>query len=387
MISEFQPRGWQETAFSKWTTCGYKGVFSVVTGGGKSIFGMMCIREVFQKKLADKALIVVPTLTLQDQWQINIADFFGVKVEDVSIWRTSKHIERKINICVINSLSKIKVQDIEEYILVADECHRYASSSFYSGINYPWKFSVGLSATPQREYDNYFEERLVPVLGKILYEYSYYEAMEDSVINNYDLINIECPLSSSEESEYQELSKSIGKAWATGNEDRAKILAIKRSRIANESDSRILGGLASIKSIKSGPTIIFFETIDFAKRFSLILDELSIGHVIYFSGQSNSLRQQSLFAFKEGYYQFLLACKALDEGLDIPSIENAIIVSGSSTKRQRIQRVGRALRKKNGKDRSKVFTLYSVESEYERLIEESLDLPESVEVKWLSVNE
>jgi len=387
MISNFQPRGWQETAFNLWTQSSYKGVFSVVTGGGKSIFGMMCIRDVFEKKLCNKALIVVPTITLQDQWQLNLSDFFGVSPHDISLWRTSSHEAKKINICVINSLSRITINNYEEYVIVADECHRYASESFFKGINYPWKYSVGLSATPKREYDNFFEDRLIPILGDILYQYSYYEALEDSVINNYDLVNIECPLSSGEKQEYDSISKAIGKAWASGNEDRAKLLSIKRSRIANECDSRILGGLACIKSIKNGPTIVFFETVDFAKRFGAILENLSIGYVIYYSAQSTSLRQQSLFAFKEGYYQFLLACRALDEGLDIPSIENAVIISSSSTKRQRIQRVGRALRKKDGKDKSKVFTLYSVESEYERLIEESLDLPETVAVNWLSVNE
>ena len=386
IAKDFKPRGWQLKAFNSWIINNHRGVFSIVTGGGKSIYGMMCIQEALSKKIVDKALIVIPTITLQDQWQINLSEFFNLPINEISIWRSKNQKISRINLCVINSLSKINITNFEDYIIVADECHRYGSDSFYKGINYQWKVTVGLSATPQREYDNYFEDRIVPVLGNLLYEYSYSDAMEDDVINNYDLINIECPLSEGDKLEYDELSKSIGKAWAVGNEDRAKILSIKRSRICNEGDSRILGGLASIKSIKNGPTIIFFETVSFAKRFSAILTSLSIGHVLYYSGQSSSLRQQNLFAFKEGYYQFLLACRALDEGLDIPSIENAIIISASSTKRQRIQRVGRALRKKEGKDRSKVYTLYSVESEYERLLEESLDLPPTVNVSWLNLS-
>lgn len=383
----FEPRGWQINAFNRWKSNQLRGVFSVVTGGGKSIFGMMCIREAITNNKIKHALVVVPTLTLQDQWYINLIDFFNLNENEIGIWRSKNYEIRKINICVINSLTKISIGNESEFIIVADECHRYASDTFFKGINHLWGSTVGLSATPQREYDNHFEERLVPILGEILYEYTYYEALEDSVINEYDLINIECPLSEEEKDVYNNYSKAIGKAWSTGNEDRAKLLSIKRSRVTNQSDSRLLGGLASIKQIVSGQTIIFFETVEFAKRFGLILNRLSIGNVIYYSGQSESLRKQNLYAFKNGYYQYLLACKALDEGLDIPSIENAIIISSSSTKRQRIQRVGRALRKKKGKDRSKVFTLYSVESEYERLFEESLDLPKSVDVKWLRLNE
>lgn len=387
MTPEFEPRGWQVKAFESWKQNKSRGIFSIVTGGGKSIFGMMCIREALRKSEIKHALIVVPTLTLQDQWILNLVDFFGIEQSDISIWRSKKNERKRFNICVINSLCKIQVHNSHEFILVADECHRYASDSFHKGINYYWASTVGLSATPKREYDDYFEERLIPTLGMVLYEYTYFEALEDSVINNYDLINIECPLSESEKAEYDNLSKAIGKAVASGNDDKAKLLAIKRSRLTNESDSRLLGGLACVKKIQNGPTIVFFETVNFAKRFSSILNRLSIGNVVYHSGQSDSLRRQSLFAFREGYYQFLLACRALDEGLDIPAITNAIIVSSSSTKRQRIQRVGRALRKSKGKDRSQVFTLYSVDSEYDRLLEESLDLPDIVNVKWLGINE
>lgn len=378
----FNPREWQVRAFNLWKENRFHGIFSIVTGGGKSIFGMMCIQEVFEKKISQRALIVVPTLSLQDQWQVNLSDFFQIGMEEIGIWKSKSQNIQRINICVINTLSKIKIDNPGQYILIADECHRYASDSFFFGINKVWRATVGLSATTKREYDNYLEERLIPVLGTVLYEYSYIDALHDEVINNYDLVNVECPLSASELEDYRKLTSTIARLWAKGQEDKAKLLSIKRSRISNESESRILGGLACLKNIKSGPTIVFFETVNFAKRFSRILTKLSIGHALYHSGQSNSIRQQNLFAFKEGYFQYLLACRALDEGLDIPSIENAIIISSTSTERQRIQRVGRVLRKKSGKDRSKIFSLYSVESEYDRLFDESIELPSSVSVTW-----
>jgi superfamily II DNA or RNA helicase len=163
-----------------------------------------------------------------------------------------------------------------------------------------------------------------------------------------------------------------------------KILLIKRNRIVIESKNRLLNTLPILKKCEGKRTIVFFESVKFAKIFAQILQDINRPGLLYHSKQSNSLRYQSLRLFKDGFNNLLIACRALDEGLDIPNIECAIIVSSSSTKRQRIQRIGRALRISQGKGRSQIYTLYSTENERKRLTKEISTLSNDVEVTWLT---
>ena len=86
--------------------------------------------------------------------------------------------------------------------------------------------------------------------------------------------------------------------------------------------------------------------------------------------------------FKDGILDVLVSCKSLDEGFDVPDAESAIIVSSSSSIRQRIQRMGRVLRKTDDNKNAKIYTLYSSHTEKERLIKESEAFSYDVNVSW-----
>ena len=79
-----------------------------------------------------------------------------------------------------------------------------------------------------------------------------------------------------------------------------------------------------------------------------------------------------------------MSCRGLDEGFDVPDADSAIIVSSSAASRQRIQRMGRVLRKNPNKDRASIYTLYSSDNEKERLLSESTKLSDQVEIDWLA---
>lgn len=381
-MSNVSPRKWQNEALGLWKSNGYRGIVSVVTGGGKSVFGCLCAKAALSEESDLSILVVVPTVTLQDQWVLNLIDFFNIHLEEISVWRRGKIRRKKFNVCIINSLSH--VENPERYILIADECHRYGSDSFYSSINQKWKFSVGLSATPSREYDSFLSERLVPLLGDVIFNYTYLEAHADKVINDFDIFNVFSSLNEDEQCEFDLLSKKIRVAVSRENQEALKMLLIRRNRVVIESKNRLINALPILKKCEGKRTIVFFESVKFAKVFADILREINRPGLIYHSKQSSSLRYQSLRLFKDGFNNVLIACKALDEGLDIPNIECAIIVSSSSTKRQRIQRIGRALRRSPGKGRSQIYTLYSTDNERKRLSEEISTLSSDVVVTWLA---
>ena len=89
--------------------------------------------------------------------------------------------------------------------------------------------------------------------------------------------------------------------------------------------------------------------------------------------------------FNSNYYHTLIGCRALDEGFDVPDIDFGIIVSQTKTNRQRIQRLGRTIRKLKGKQKPIIYTLYTTEEEYLTLYEEQFNNP-NIEAKWEEVN-
>jgi superfamily II DNA or RNA helicase len=97
----------------------------------------------------------------------------------------------------------------------------------------------------------------------------------------------------------------------------------------------------------------------------------------------NAEREENLNNFKNGNLNVLVSCTALDEGFDMPEADGAMILSASSSKRQRIQRMGRVLRITANKQNALIVTVYSSKTEFDKLREESNRYKlEGVPIKW-----
>ncbi len=97
-------REWQKTAFEKWKSNNFSGIISVVTGGGKTIFGIYCISYLFESDLIDSVIVIVPTKTLQDQWASNFISITDVKMDEISF--SNKRL-KKVNIITNLSAQKL----------------------------------------------------------------------------------------------------------------------------------------------------------------------------------------------------------------------------------------------------------------------------------------
>lgn len=88
-MATYPPRAWQIEAMKRWTDAGHRGIISVVTGGGKTIFALWCIA----KLRPDTTLIVVPTAALLEQWWEEAAFYFSISLEEIHIVRSLREIE------------------------------------------------------------------------------------------------------------------------------------------------------------------------------------------------------------------------------------------------------------------------------------------------------
>lgn len=107
---------------------------------------------------------------------------------------------------------------------------------------------------------------------------------------------------------------------------------------------------------------------------------------IYHSQIYGPIRRETLYRYRKGMLRILISCRALDEGVDIPDANVAIIAAYTSSLRQRIQRLGRVLRKHSGKDFATIYTLYSTDRERSQLVEEMDRLESIAKTSWKRVS-
>ena len=164
-------REWQGKALKEWEKSGCRGIVQVATAGGKTRFALACIAT-WQLKRNDKCLVIVPTLALQDQWVLAIADDLGIDREQISVWGEDNDLSRQFHVMVVNTARKksaLVAEEADRLFLIADECHRYGSPKNGEALQVETAASLGLSATAERQYDDGLQEILVPCLGEIIY--------------------------------------------------------------------------------------------------------------------------------------------------------------------------------------------------------------------------
>lgn len=328
--------------------------------------------------------------------------------------------EHKYMIYVINSARYELARQIltelkngEYVLLIADECHHYESGQnrlIFEFLPYIKEyedhfFSLGLSATlPTGQALRY----LTSVLGRKIYHYGIKEALAGDTICPYDVYHISLFLHDDERDEYENLTEQMtflyGKLVkvypslnsltqkerfealrSLANEKNRKIadmassymnLTFMRRKLVCMASSRISCARNLIRCLDPKDKIIIFsERISQADElYRLLQTDYPEKTGRYHSQMGNQANRNALELFRTGNIRILIACKAIDEGLDVPDASVGIILSGTSTQKQRIQRLGRIIRKKNVESKAALYYLHIAET-----VEDSCYLPDSAE--------
>ena len=185
-------RRWQQEAMARWQQSGGHGIVAAVTGGGKTLLALHCLDDFRRTTPAATALVVVPSAALLEQWADETLAFFDIPVSHLRLLRGKRPIaESRINIGILNTVASLPPTKYPlNTFLIVDECHRAASETFRKVFDHPYAKSLGLSATPERQYDTGLEDVLVPHLGPIVYRYNYRDALADNVIVPFELVNV-----------------------------------------------------------------------------------------------------------------------------------------------------------------------------------------------------
>ena len=270
-----EPRKWQEQALGQWKK-DMRGVASVVTGGGKTVFAFLCMHEFWKKYENGRIVILVPTVTLMDQWYVSLQEDFGVPEEALACFSSQEKPNKPsmVNVLVINSGRRLvrKLTSGQQVFLIVDECHRAGSPENAKALKGTFTAALGLSATPQREYDRGFDDYVVPVLGPVIFEYDYTQAHADGVVAPFSLMNVQVNLLPDELDEYSRLTKRAAvllrqvKAGegGVGVEERLKRVLQMRAAVSATAKLRIPVAARIVEENRGSRTIVFHERVSSA---------------------------------------------------------------------------------------------------------------------------
>ena len=386
-----QPRRWQRDALAAWSS-DFRGVVSVVTGAGKTFFAMQCMLAVWEQYADVKVLIVVPTVALMDQWRVALQDELRIDDADIDLFGGgTRRIRRSlVTVAVLNSARELvaELTGAGRWFLIVDECHRVASPANRKVLDGSYIAKLGMSATPERQYDDLFETVVVPSLGPIVFRYEYKDASADGIISDFELWNIQVPANSQEQKQINTDNRAISMEVKRLREIRDKTsprlrnLLLRRSRHSQRIRSRVPAAVAFVERFKGRRGLVFHESIQSANEIAEYLTRRGHRARAYHSQLGSPTRYLNLLLYMKGQVDVLVTCRALDEGLDVPRAEFGVISASTSSVRQRIQRLGRVLRPHPDKKTAMVVTMYVLPSEAESLRVESESLEGVAEVRW-----
>jgi superfamily II DNA or RNA helicase len=394
--------GWQKDCVKRWLSSGGRGTIKVVTGAGKTVLGL-AIAETLQRQQDPelRVAVIVPTIVLMNQWYEEIVGRSNLPPEAVG--RLGGGFDdaftpgRRILIVVLATAYKVLPKMVSDagvgphLFFIADECHRAGSSLMSGVLATPRAYSLGMSATPERSDEDgeeddeagYDESQLGKALGPLVYELNLAQAVSLGVVPEFRINHYGLPLTPAEQSLYDRLTRSISdaKAELQGFAPAKKSAGIGFYKWARSASARGKGRTGEIAARFVGDTsrrkqliyrieararavreileaefeenpharaILFHESIEEVMNLFMLLRDAGFPVVAEHSDLPQSIREEGLDLFRRGVARVIVSARSLIEGFNVPAADVGIVVASSTSVRQRIQSLGRVLRRHRG---------------------------------------
>ena len=419
------PRNYQQQACIKWKNNKQKGLFAMATGTGKTLTSLNCLLRIYKVYGYYKAVILVPTITLVNQWEQECKRFLFSQIVKISsknrLWRQeldALKAKETFNLSgvepsyiiistyasfarenVFYDLMSFPSKAMKQTLLIADEAHNMGAGRILDrldGIKYLRR--IGLSATPERQFDEKGNRALLEFFGcrndEYTFEFSMQEAINKGYLCRYEYYPHLVQLTDNEMNEYLRISQQLYKFFnhedggfpASSSDDICMRLLLKRKRVIHKAANKedIFRTIVQQRYKEKGDlkyTLVYvpegnhpddYEADRFIEAES-VLDDNEADRIIdtyteivrnisptttvkkFTSGIKE--RNSVLEDFASGRLEVLTSMKCLDEGVDVPRSELAIFCASTGNPRQFIQRRGRILRNHPDKHKAVIHDL------------------------------
>lgn len=408
---------YQEEAVNLWNQNNRSLLLQMATGTGKTRTAIGCMKKALQDTKKLLIIVACPQVTLSDQWKRDI-DSLDINLEhslvlngNIKNWYAKlnrellrlkvgeyKHLivyvthqicssEKYLNLITTNKFNKIVK------FFIGDEVHGMGAAKTRLGLIDGYRYRLGLSATPQRWFDDVGSRFIEEYFGNKSFEFSIHDALTNvnPLTNKSFLVHFIyeprfLSLTDDELDRYKKATEKIIKTGSYLSDDDTYLQKLRFERANIEKNAvekykeleRILDYLEENNNDINN-TIIFVSDAQIDNVLK-ILGRREIAATRFTQEQGTvpksvygglSEREYIIRKFKQQEYQVLVAIKCLDEGIDIPSADTAIIMASSTNPREYVQRIGRIIRQAPGKHDTTIFDMI-IKPDFDRLNDEKL---------------
>ncbi len=392
---------WQKDCIERWFSAKGRGTVKVVTGAGKTLLALALAERLQNHQAPDlRVAVIVPTIVLMHQWYDELLAHGNLPPLAIGRlgggYRDDFSAGRRVLIAVLASAHKLLPRLVRKenlgkrLLLVADECHRLGAKEMSQVFETERAFSLGLSATPERDDDEPTEEdtgyegsHLGQALGPIIYDFTLADALKLGIVPTFTIHHYGLSLNEAERGRYDRLSRAISESQtelrnrAPGERSSgpgffqwARMMSSRGGSEIGTLASRLMADISRRKALlhsmssrseavelllkkefevnADARAILFHESIDEVMRLFVRLRNAGLPAIAEHSELPASVREAGLDLFRKGIAKVIVSARSLIEGFNVPAVDIGIIVASSTSVRQRIQSVGRVLRRHRG---------------------------------------
>lgn len=377
-------RDWQVDAFATWVERECRGVVEAITGAGKTRLAIAAVRVALAR--GGRALVLVPTLDLQDQWVRELRERCpGARVGRLGGGGDADLHDHHVVVATPHSAASVTV-DLPAGslgLLVADEAHRYGAPTWGAALDRGFAMRLALTATYERT-DDGLVEVLGPYFGGVVHRYSYAEAARDGVIAPFRVGLVGTALDAHEQQAYDAADQKVrqlravlvnqhgfprmpldtiaraaavvgdaagtppGRASRQVADARAFLAVLRERRDVAAGSAGKLDVVRLVAPALSGRrSLVFTDTVEQAEQATRVLVAGGVVAEEVHGGLDDKRRRIRMAQFRNGNLECVVAPRVLDEGVDVPEAELAVVLAAFRSRRQMVQRLGRVLRVKD----------------------------------------
>lgn len=336
------------------------GILAMATGTGKTVTAMKIINKLFDSGEIRRVVIAMYGNDLLDQWAIQIRENY--KNKQINYHYASQkmmkdfvmHPDDSVLILSRDARNLSKLLDLfdrlpgdyrNDTLFVFDEVHGAGSNTFVenlSGRLSPYRYRLGLSATPEREYDEAGNDFLLNEIGEVIFEFTLQDAIQKGILCEFNYIPLPYVLSDEEKLKKRKIIAAFNAKKESGEpvdeKDMFTQLALVNKTAVNKLEE--FESLISQRPELLQKCIIFVQTMEYGAKLQEILVRYSDKYHTYYADDEKI----NLENFAAEKIDCLLTCKKVSEGIDISSVTNIILFSSDRSRLVTTQRIGRALR-------------------------------------------
>ena len=336
-----------------------RGVLNMATGTGKTRTALTILKELFENDKLDTAIVCTDGNDLLNQW---FAELLTTRKEIDRNIRVFRHYstfkgsqefdlnpKNAILLCsrepVAAVLRKLSQAQGNRTLLIHDEVHGLGSPgnrARLSGLSDHIRYRLGLSATPDREYDTEGNQFIEQHIGPLLMTFGVKEAIERAILAPFDYYPLSFHLTDDDRERLKAIYSRRKAREAAGDPMSETEMWIEIARVYKTSLAKlpvfatfIAGHQELLKRC-----IVFVETMEYGEAVLDIIHKYRADFHTYFSGE----QAETLKRFAYGELECLITCHRLSEGIDIRSLSTVILFSSERARLETIQRIGRCLR-------------------------------------------